>query len=55
MVSKEIFYLTKHGRFQADYIENLPVYKRRYYIYLLNEEIEKQNEEIEKASRRAKR
>ena len=53
MVAKEIYYLTKHGNFQSEYLENLPVYKRRYFIYLLNEEIEKQNEEIEKAKRRS--
>jgi len=54
MVNKEIYYLTKHGRFQAEYIENLPVYKRRYFIFLLNEDIERQNNEIEKAKRKSK-
>jgi len=54
MVNKEIYYLTKHGRFQAEYVENLPVYKRRYFIYLLNDEIEKQNNEIERAKRKSK-
>ena len=48
MIDEEIYYLTKHGNFQADYIENIPVYKRRHYIFLLNKEIEKENEEIER-------
>jgi hypothetical protein len=52
MVDKEIYYLTKHGNFQSEYIENIPIYKRRHFIYLLNEEIEKENEEIEKIKRK---
>ena len=48
MVTQEIYILTKHGKFNAEYIEKIPVWKRRYYLYLLNDEIEKQNEEIEK-------
>ena len=54
MVNKEIYYLTKHGKFEANYVENIPVYKRRFFIFLLNEEIEKRNEEIEKAKRRSR-
>jgi len=44
MVNDEIYILTKHARFNAEYIENIPVYRRRYYLYLLEKEIE----EIEK-------
>ena len=44
MVNEEIYILTKHARFNAEYIENIPVYRRRYYLYLLEKEIE----EIEK-------
>ena len=44
MVNEEIYILTKHGRFQAEYIENLPIYRRRNYLRLL----EKENEMIEK-------
>ena len=47
MVDEEIYILTKHANFQADYIENLPIYRRRHYLFLLqreNEEIEKQQE-----------
>ncbi len=44
MVNEEIYILTKHAKFQADYIENLPVYRRRYFLFLL----QKEQEEIEK-------
>jgi len=49
MVNEEIYILTKHAKFQADYIENLPVYRRRHFLYLL----QKENEEIEKLHERA--
>jgi hypothetical protein len=51
MVDEEIYVLTKHARFQADYIENIPIYRRRHYLYLLereNEEIEKQRDKANK-------
>jgi len=44
MVDEEIYILTKHAKFQADYIENLPIYRRRHFLFLLN----KENDEIEK-------
>ena len=47
MVNEEIYVLTKHARFQADYVEKLPIYRRRHFLHLLqreNEEIEKQQE-----------
>jgi hypothetical protein len=44
MVNEEIYILTKHAKFQADYVENLPVYRRRYFLFLL----QKEHEEIEK-------
>ena len=44
MVDEEIYILTKHGRFQADYIEKIPIYRRRHYLFLL----QKENEEIER-------
>lgn len=40
MLNEEIYVLTKHGNFQAEYIENLPIYRRRHYVYLLNKEFE---------------
>lgn len=36
---EEIYILTKHGRFDSKYVEKLPVYKRRYHLHLLKEEI----------------
>jgi hypothetical protein len=53
MVDEEIFVLTKHAKFQADYVENLPIYRRRHFLFLLqreNEEIQKQQEKIESKS-----
>jgi len=47
MVNEEIYILTKHAKFQASYIEKLPIYRRRYFLHLLqveNDEIEKMNE-----------
>ena len=50
MVDEEIYILTKHANFQADYIENLPIYRRRHYLFLL----QKENEEIEKQQEKAR-
>ena len=51
MVDEEIFILTKHAKFQADYIEKLPVYRRRHFLFLL----QKENEEIERLTEQAQR
>ena len=50
MINEEIYILTKHAKFQADYVENLPVYRRRYFLHLL----EKENDEIEKMQDQAR-
>jgi hypothetical protein len=50
MVDEEIYILTKHAKFQAEYIENLPIYRRRHFLFLL----QKENEEIEKQQEKAK-
>ena len=53
MINEEIYILTKHARFQADYIESIPVYRRRYYLHLLqdeNERMEKEREKLEEKS-----
>jgi len=50
MVNEEIYILTKHAKFQAEYIENLPIYRRRYFLHLL----ERENDEIEKMQEQAK-
>ena len=49
MVNEEIYILTKHAKFQADYVEKLPVYRRRHFLHLLQEE----NEEIERLQEQA--
>lgn len=51
MIDEEIFILTKHAKFQAEYIENLPIYRRRHFLHLL----QKENEEIEKLQEQAMR
>jgi len=50
MVDEEIFVLTKHAKFDPDYIERLPIYRRRHFLFLL----QKENEEIEKMHDQAK-
>jgi hypothetical protein len=50
MVNEEIYILTKHAKFQADYIENLPIYRRRHFLHLL----ERENEEVEKIQDQAR-
>jgi hypothetical protein len=53
MLDEEIYLLTKHGRFQADYIESIPIYRRRHFLHLLNkefEEIEKEQDKIKSQS-----
>jgi len=49
MVNDEIYILTKHGKFQAEYVESIPVWKRRYFLHLM----EKENDEIESQRARA--
>jgi len=44
MVDEEIYILTKHAKFQADYIEKLPIYRRRHFLFLL----QKEHDEVEK-------
>jgi hypothetical protein len=48
MVDEEIYYLTKHGKFEASFIETIPVYRRRYFLHLLEKEAEKLEEEANK-------
>ena len=54
MVMEEIYLLTKHGNFSSSYVENIPVYKRRYYLNLLKEEFEEKKREMDKAERKAR-
>jgi phage terminase Nu1 subunit (DNA packaging protein) len=54
MVNEEIYVLTKHGKFEASYVESIPVYRRRHFLHLLQEEAERMEEEMEKAERKAK-
>jgi len=51
MVNEEIYILTKHAKFQAEYVENLPIYRRRHFLFLLQRE----NEEVERLQEQASR
>lgn len=48
MVDEEIYILTKHAKFQSEYIEKIPIYRRRHFLFLL----QKENDEIEKINNR---
>lgn len=55
MVNEEIYVLTKHAKFQAEYIEGIPVYRRRNYLALLQKENEERQAEIERQESQQKR
>jgi hypothetical protein len=38
MIDEEIYVLTRHGRFEASYVENIPIYRRRHFLFLLEKE-----------------
>jgi hypothetical protein len=50
MVDEEIYILTKHAKFQAEYIENLPIYRRRHFLFLL----QKEHDEVERLNDQAR-
>ncbi len=50
---EEIYLLTKHAKFNAEYIEKIPVYKRRFYLNLLKEELEDTKKAQERAQAKA--
>lgn len=50
MIDEEIYILTKHAKFQAEYIEGIPIYRRRHYLFLL----QKEQEEIDKLREKEK-
>jgi hypothetical protein len=54
MVMQEIYILTKHANFSAEYVENLPTWKRRYYIDLLEREVEEVKKQQDAQSRKSK-
>lgn len=51
---EEIYLLTKHANFTSEYIEKIPVYKRRFYLELLKEELEEKKKAQEKAEAKAR-
>jgi len=54
MVMQEIYILTKHANFSAQYVENLPTWKRRYYVHLLEKEVEETKKQQENQTRKMK-
>ena len=54
MIMEEIYLLTKHANFTPNYAENLPVYKRRYYLELLKNELEETKKMHEKAAKQTR-
>jgi phage terminase Nu1 subunit (DNA packaging protein) len=50
MIMEEIYLLTKHGRFSSEYIEKIPVFKRRYFLNLMKEEADQIKKEQEKST-----
>lgn len=55
MVLDEIYLLTKHSNFSYGDLERIPTYKRRYFLNRLREDVEKIEEENNKASRNMKK
>ncbi len=51
MVDEEIFILTKHAKFEASFVEQIPVYRRRHFLFLL----QKENEAVEKLTEKERR
>jgi hypothetical protein len=54
MVMEEIYILTKHANFSSNYVENIPVYKRRYYLELLKTEMEETKKHQEREMRKSR-
>jgi hypothetical protein len=50
MVDEEIYILTKHAKFQAEFVENIPIWRRRHFLHLL----QKEHDEIEKLQEQAR-
>lgn len=41
----DIFYLTSHTNLTGEYIENMTIFEREFYVYSMIKKITKQNEE----------
>lgn len=53
MIIDEVFYLSRHGQIGSiNEVAKLPTYVRRYYLYKLNDEFEKQKDAAERAQRK---
>ncbi|GAG92623.1 unnamed protein product [marine sediment metagenome] len=54
MVMEEIYLLTHHAGYSAEYIENIPVFKRRFYLNLLKQELMGIKEEQDRIASKTK-
>jgi len=53
MITDEVFNLSRHGNIGSiNEVAAMPTWKRRYYLYRVSDELEKQKEAIEKAQRK---
>lgn len=52
MVLEEKYLLVKHANYTPEYVDNAPVYERRFLLNLLRTELEEMKEAQEKASRK---
>ena len=50
----EIYVLTKHGKFSPEYLETIPIYKRRYFLHLMEEEADAIKKERDRVDRKSK-
>ena len=51
---EEIYLLTKHANFSSEYIENLPVFKRRFHLNLLKKELDETKKTHDKVMSKSK-
>ncbi|MFW6242846.1 MAG: hypothetical protein ACOC2W_01680 [bacterium] len=51
MILDEIYLLTKHSNFSYKDLENLPTYKRRYFLHKLKNDIDQINEQNRRVSK----
>lgn len=49
-LDEELFYLVYHGGFSPEWIENLEISRKRYFLNKLSSVIKKHNEEIKKGA-----
>lgn len=51
-IDDEIYYLVKYAGFSAEYVESLEIDRRMYFVRKLSEDIQRENDEIKKSSKK---